>query len=115
MVFWVLTSQGDLTAKEYENILLRCANAINSRPLGLRHHGGANPEYHVITPNLLLDDVRKPRIISGTNKKEIWCDDMVFWVGASMVSEAKWSGVDSIGTPQQHILILLGSEISFLL
>merc|ERR1712198_461247 len=50
----VLTSQGDLTAKEYENMLLRCANAINSRPLGLRHHGGANPEYHVITPNLLL-------------------------------------------------------------
>ena len=44
----------ELTLSEYEDLLFRAACVINSRPLGVRHHGGAEPDVHVITPNLML-------------------------------------------------------------
>ena len=44
----------DLTMSEYEDLLYRAACIINSRPLGVRHHGGAEPDIEVITPNLML-------------------------------------------------------------
>ena len=44
----------ELTFSEYADLLSRAAGAINSRPLGIRHQGGAEPDIEVITPNLLL-------------------------------------------------------------
>ena len=35
-------------------MLARAANIINDRPLGIRHHGGAEGDLVPITPNLLL-------------------------------------------------------------
>ena len=50
----VFKEQGPLTAKEFENMTAKCAAAINNRPLGVRHFGGAEPDVEVITPNLML-------------------------------------------------------------
>ena len=44
----------DLTYPEFEGLLYRAANCINQRPLGVRHFGGADPDIHVVTPNLML-------------------------------------------------------------
>ena len=44
----------EMTFSEYGDLLFKAAGVINSRPLGIRHHGGANPDVEVITPNLLL-------------------------------------------------------------
>ena len=48
------TDQGPMTCKELTNMLDKCAAAINNRPLGVRHFGGAEPDVEVITPNLML-------------------------------------------------------------
>ena len=43
-----------LNYTELCSLLARAANIINDRPLGVRHHGGAEGELVPITPNLLL-------------------------------------------------------------
>ena len=43
-----------LNFNEFRVLLSRCANIINDRPLGVRHHNKAVNELVPITPNLLL-------------------------------------------------------------
>ena len=43
-----------LNFRELQVLLERASDAINSRPLGVRHNGGAEPNYAPVTPNLLL-------------------------------------------------------------
>ena len=43
-----------LTFDEYADLLFRASSCINSRPLGVRHHVGAELEDEVIIPNLML-------------------------------------------------------------
>ena len=43
-----------LTFAEFRSLLSRCANIVNDRPLGVRHHKGAEGQLVPITPNLLL-------------------------------------------------------------
>ena len=45
---------GKLTFGEMLTLLTSAANRINQRPLGVRHHQGAEPGYCPVTPNLLL-------------------------------------------------------------
>ena len=49
-----------LTFDEYADLLFRASSCINLRPLGVRHHGGAELEDEVITPNLMLLGSRSP-------------------------------------------------------
>lgn len=49
-----LTNGGPMNYAEYCSVLARAANIINDRPLGVRHHGGAEGDLVPITPNLLL-------------------------------------------------------------
>ena len=49
---------GRLTYAEFSCLLSKCASVINDRPLGVRHHGGAEGGLCVITPNLLLQGGR---------------------------------------------------------
>ena len=60
----------DLTLSEFEDLLYRAANAINSRPLGIRHHGGAEPDIEVITPNLMLMGSRSANAPTDVTKYE---------------------------------------------
>ena len=43
-----------LTYAEFSCLLARAANKINQRPLGVRHHGGAEGGVCVITPHMLM-------------------------------------------------------------
>ena len=43
-----------LTYSEFSCLLARAANKVNQRPLGVRHHGGAEGEVCVITPHMLM-------------------------------------------------------------
>ena len=47
-----------LTYAEFSSLLSLVANRINDRPLGVRHHGGAEGDVCVITPNLLIQGGR---------------------------------------------------------
>ena len=43
-----------LTYSEFSCLLARAANKVNQRPLGVRHHGGAEGGVCVITPHMLM-------------------------------------------------------------
>ena len=47
-----------LTYAEFSSLLSLAADRINERPLGCRHHGGAEGDVCVITPNLLIQGGR---------------------------------------------------------
>ena len=49
---------GKLTFAEFSCLLSMSASVINDRPLGVRHHGGAEGGLCVLTPNLLLQGGR---------------------------------------------------------
>ena len=49
-----LTGGGDLRYDQYNCVLAQAANIINDRPLGIRHHSGAEGDLVPVTPNLLL-------------------------------------------------------------
>ena len=54
-----LHNRTTLTYPELSALLSRVADLVNSRPLGLRHHGGSEPSsLCVVTPNLLLQSSR---------------------------------------------------------
>ena len=48
----------DLSFGEFQALLSLCADRINDRPLGVRHHGGAEGDLCVVTPNLLIQGGR---------------------------------------------------------
>ena len=49
-----LSGAGSLNFSEFQSLLARAAAIINDRPLGVRHHKGAEGELLPLTPNLLL-------------------------------------------------------------
>ena len=49
-----LTGGGDLRYDEYCCVLAQAANIVNERPLGIRHHSGAEGDLLPVTPNLLM-------------------------------------------------------------
>ena len=55
----------NLTYEEARTLMMKIASTINDRPLGVRHHGGAEGEFTPITPNLLLMGSRAEN--SGTS------------------------------------------------
>ena len=53
-----LLKPGVLTYDELLTVLIRAADLVNQRPLGIAHHNDAEPEGTVITPNTLLKNQR---------------------------------------------------------
>lgn len=49
-----ITNEGPLNYAEYCTVLARIETIYNARPLGIRHHGGAEGDLVPITPNLLM-------------------------------------------------------------
>ena len=63
----------DLNYPEMRTLLSKAAAIINRRPIGVRHHGGAEGEVCVITPALLLQG---GRVCTGALHDNDLCQDM---------------------------------------
>ena len=74
----------DLNYAEMRCLLSKAAAIINRRPLGVRHHGGAEGEVCVITPALLLQG---GRVCSGAVHDQDLCDSMAPHARMQLVEE----------------------------
>ena len=101
-----MTKGGNLTYDELLCLLFRASNVLNERPIGMRHHQGAEPGYCPLTPNLMLmttrtetgdpmlgvDDSQKfaKRFAFIQNCFEEWWRNWYDQVFDSLVPMAKW-------------------------
>ena len=74
----------DLNYAEMRCLLSKAAAIINRRPLGVRHHGGAEGEVCVITPALLLQG---GRVCSGAVHDQDLCHSMAPHARMQLVEE----------------------------
>ena len=74
----------DLNYAEMRTLLSKAAAIINRRPIGVRHHGGAEGEVCVITPALLLQG---GRVCTGALHDRELCHDMSPHARMALVEE----------------------------
>ena len=97
-----------LNFSELQTLLHRAADCINERPLGVHHHGGEEPKYAPITPNLLLKGSRTQsltvdleryldedqryvyRLVHMENLFQLWWQSWFVNVFDSLVPYPKW-------------------------
>ena len=103
-----LTPGHSITYSEYSCLLARAADKVNQRPLGVRHHGGAEAGVCVITPHMLMSgglvcqgeehgkalehDVSKLdfRMRMVEDSFALWWKNWMLQVWESLVPVAKW-------------------------
>ena len=119
-----------LTYAEFSCLLARAANKINQRPLGVRHHGGAEGGVCVITPHMLMSGGRVcqgqehgralDRDVSKLDFRmrmvedcfALWWKNWMIQVWESLVPVDKWRTVHRNVRPGDIVLVRYTSKVT---
>lgn len=124
-----LMDGGEMNYAEFCCVCARAANIINDRPLGVRHHGGAEGELVPITPNLLLlqktdsGDLAIDKYVDAPDKfakRQKFMEDVLdvwwqMWFGqvfSSLVPYKKWKGEEKNVKPDDICMVKYENKVS---